>query len=206
MKNISLLFSILLAAFLASCGVRKEVYEARQREAARDQDPTAASAPKETKPKYIYGENVPDRPKVLTPTHFAEPLSIDRSSFVKHAQTYLGIPYKYGGTDPTKGLDCSGFVYCVFAHYGIKPPRSSKEYTHAGSTIDIQKAKPGDLILFTSPGTRKQGVVGHMGIITDTKPVIQFVHSSSGKNRGVIKSELKGYYLEHFVKVIRVLR
>jgi len=44
-----------------------------------------------------------------------------------------------------------------------------------------------------------------MGIITENKRKIKFIHSASGKNLGVMISEFEGYYKMHFVKVIRVL-
>lgn len=39
---------------------------------------------------------------------------------VAEAQKYLGIPYLWGGTDPAKGLDCSGLVQLVYRKMGIE--------------------------------------------------------------------------------------
>ncbi|MBX9448870.1 MAG: C40 family peptidase [Taibaiella sp.] len=140
------------------------------------------------------------------PKYFTHPLSINRDKFVRHARTYLGTPYVYGGTDKKRGLDCSGFIYNVFLHFDILPPRVSKDYTYEGIPVTLEKARPGDIILFTSPGTKKTGTVGHMGIITEPYPNLHFIHSASGNSKGVIVSEFKGYYVEHFVKVISVLK
>jgi murein DD-endopeptidase / murein LD-carboxypeptidase len=59
--------------------------------------------------------------------------------------------------------------------------------------------------LFTgSDSTTK--IVGHMAIITNvTKQPIEFIHSSSGKNKGVMVSNLANYYKSRFVKVIRII-
>lgn len=140
-------------------------------------------------------------PKAKT---FTKPLPIDRSAFVSYAKTLLGTPYKYGSAVPKNGLDCSGFVTCVFGHFNVKPPRSSVDFTNEGMTIDLQNAKPGDIILFTG-SDNSSGVVGHMGIITAGGSPAQFIHAASGKSIGVMYNTVTGYYKTHFVKVIRVL-
>ena len=124
--------------------------------------------------------------------------------FVAYAKTLIGTPYLYGSTNPRNGLDCSGFVNCVSDHFGIKVPRSSAEFTNFGTTVEANNAKPGDLILFTGTELSKH-VVGHMGIITNNiNGELQFIHSSSGKSKGVTVSDLDGYYKTRFVKVIRI--
>src|SRR5687767_5361933 len=124
--------------------------------------------------------------------------------FVDYAKTLLGTPYLYGSTDPAKGLDCSGFINAVSKHFGIKVPRSSVEFTNIGTAIDTHHAQPGDLMLFTGTDPKKH-VVGHIGIITDNQNgEVEFIHSSSGKAKGVTVSELEGYYQTRLVKVIRI--
>ena len=138
------------------------------------------------------------------PKTFAKPVKIDREDFVSFAKTLLGTPYKWASAVPENGLDCSGFITYVFGHFGVKTPRSSVDFTNEGTTIDIKKAKPGDIVLFTG-SDNSTGIVGHMGIITESGSVPQFIHSASGKNVGVILNSLTGYYKTHFVKVIRIL-
>ena len=125
--------------------------------------------------------------------------------FVTYAKTFIGTPYLFGSKDPAKGLDCSGFINVVSDHFGIKVPRSSVEFTNIGTAIEKDNAKPGDLILFTGTDTSRR-VVGHIGIITENdNGDVQFIHSSSGKAKGVTLSDLEGYYEKRFVKVIRIL-
>lgn len=131
-----------------------------------------------------------------------QPLDIDRRELVRYAKTFLGTPYKYGASDPEKGFDCSGFLYYIFQHYHVKPPRSSYNYEHVGQTVSLQKALPGDLILFRGEHSSR---IGHIGIITSNKEELSFIHAA-GSGTGVIMSTFSGYYKRQFVKVIRVLK
>jgi len=130
---------------------------------------------------------------------------VSAADYVGFAKTLIGTPYMYGSVDPSRGFDCSGFINYVSKHFGMKVPRSSVDFTNFGTTVDSTEAKPGDLILFTGTDASRR-IVGHMGIITENNGQgIQFIHSSSGKGRGVIISELEGYYETRFVKVIRII-
>jgi cell wall-associated NlpC family hydrolase len=125
-------------------------------------------------------------------------------SIVAFARTLIGVPYLYASTDPSKGLDCSGFITCVFRHFNISVPRSSVDFTNYGKTITEQEARPGDLILFTGTDSTIR-IVGHMGIVESVQhDTLHFIHSSSGKAKGVVISPLGNYYRRRFVKVIRV--
>ena len=136
-------------------------------------------------------------------THYSQEES-QALDFVEYAKTLTGTPYLYGSVDPARGLDCSGFINAVSNHFGIKVPRSSVEFTNVGITIESGKAKPGDLVLFTGTDPVKR-VVGHIGIVTNNEEGhLQFIHSSSGKAKGVTTSDLDGYYQTRFVKVIRI--
>lgn len=136
---------------------------------------------------------------------FTTLLQIDRKDFVAYSKKFLGTPYKYGSAIPENGLDCSGFITVVFNHFNVKVPRSSINFTDEGFEVDIKNAKPGDIILFTGLDN-ESGIVGHMGIIISVGDNIQFIHSASGRNVGVIINNFSGYYKTHFVKVIRILQ
>ena len=122
---------------------------------------------------------------------------------VAYAKTLIGVPYKYGSTDPSQGFDCSGFITYVFNHFDIEVPRSSIDFTNVGTAVDPAFAKTGDLILFTGTDTLETKV-GHMGIVTENTDSLRFIHSTSGKKYGVTITALNEYYLKRFVKVIRV--
>lgn len=125
-------------------------------------------------------------------------------SIVAFARTQLGIPYLYASTDPAKGFDCSGFITYVFNHFNIKVPRSSVDFTHYGKEVSMDDARPGDLILFTGTDSTIR-IVGHMGIVESMKDdKLYFIHSTSGKAKGVVITPFENYYRSRFVKVIRV--
>jgi len=123
---------------------------------------------------------------------------------IAYARSLNGVPYKYGSTDSAQGFDCSGFITYVFNHFGIRVPRQSVDFTPVGRDIDLNNARPGDLVLFTGTDTTST-VVGHMGILVSLPgqaPV--FIHSTSGKNKGVTETPLNTYYVKRYIKTIRI--
>lgn len=126
------------------------------------------------------------------------------TELLEFARSLIGTPYKYACNNPSTGFDCSGFINYVFGHFNIAVPRSSVDFTNEGRTVELKEAKPGDLILFTGTDSTTR-VVGHIGIVYSfDNGVLNFIHSSSGKNNGVIITPLNKYYISRFVKVIRI--
>ena len=77
----------------------------------------------------------------------------DGAAIAAYAQKFVGNPYVYGGTSLTNGADCSGFVQSVYAHFGIRIPRTSRDQAvSAGKKVDLGSLQPGDLIFYTSGG------------------------------------------------------
>ena len=133
--------------------------------------------------------------------------TISLDSLVSFAKKQMGIKYCYANCKPTKGFDCSGFVYYVFAHFNLKVPRASMDYEKAGKIISIDSCKIGDVNVFTGTNDKNRKP-GHVGIIlSNPGEEIKFIHSSSSKKGSGVKiSTFKDspYYKVRFIKVVRV--
>lgn len=129
---------------------------------------------------------------------------VDPQSLIMFAKTLIGTPYSYGSIDPKVGFDCSGFITYVFSCFNIAVPRSSIDFTQVGTTVPVDSARLGDLILFTGTNPAEKNV-GHMGLVVSNDTTgLQFIHSTSGKKWGVTISPLDEYYKKRFVRVGRV--
>lgn len=73
-------------------------------------------------------------------------MAANLKDLIAYAKKFEGVPYVYGGETP-KGFDCSGYVRYVFAHFGIKLPRTSQDQARAGVAVDEGHLSPGDLVL-----------------------------------------------------------
>lgn len=74
------------------------------------------------------------------------PSGFSLDSVIATALQYQGVPYVYGGADPS-GFDCSGFVMYVYAQFGVSLPHGSTSQGNAGVAIDPAAALPGDVII-----------------------------------------------------------
>jgi cell wall-associated NlpC family hydrolase len=99
------------------------------------------------------------------------------NNVVGTAEKYLGTPYLWGGTDPSKGLDCSGFTQLVYGQLGIHLPRTTYDQVKTGSAVpNLQSAAPGDLLFFAgSDGTATNP--GHVGIYIGGGKMIDAPHT-----------------------------
>jgi len=121
---------------------------------------------------------------------------------IKHAKTFEGTRYKFGGTDK-RGMDCSGLVYVSFKKENIELPRVSRNMATQGVRLKLGETQKGDLVFFRTNKNKK--TINHVGLVVESKKgVIQFIHSTS--SRGVIISSLdEKYWRNAFVEVRRVI-
>ena len=133
---------------------------------------------------------------------YGSPKSVNAGAKIvlKEAYSYLGAPYKYGGTSKS-GFDCSGLVFISFDAAGIKMPRISRDQANQGKEIRLREVKEGDLVFFNTSGSN----ISHVGIVEKVKNgEVFFIHSSTSK--GVIVSSMQEtYWNKRFVKATRVL-
>ena len=108
----------------------------------------------------------PQRPQPLSLTPAGEQQA---SRIVRLATKELGVPYRYGGDTP-RGFDCSGLVYYVFRHAGIRVPRTANEQLYASHPVSYRDLQPGDLVFFEIAGDAQL----HVGIYIGNG---EFIHA-----------------------------
>jgi cell wall-associated NlpC family hydrolase len=97
--------------------------------------------------------------------------SVSGSDVVADARRYLGVPYQWGGTDPSTGLDCSGLTQQVYGDLGISLPRVSRDQANVGTAVNsLSDAQPGDLLFFGSP-------IHHVAIYEGNGMMIEAPHT-----------------------------
>lgn len=102
-------------------------------------------------------------------------VSATRTAVVAYAKQFLGGSYVYGGTSLTSGVDCSGFVMQIFAHFGINTGRSSRDQAAGGRAIAIDSVQPGDLLFYASGD-----YINHVAIYIGGGQVIHAASSKTG--------------------------
>ena len=120
-------------------------------------------------------------------------------TMLKRALTLLGTPYRWGGTSPEGGFDCSGLVGYVFRNsLGIELPRISRDMATVGELIvDRSALAEGDLVFFSRRGKH----VDHVGIYIGNG---QFVHAPRTGKDVEVSNLTTGYWSQKFFQARRV--
>jgi murein DD-endopeptidase MepM/ murein hydrolase activator NlpD len=87
-------------------------------------------------------------------------------ALLKEANKYVGTPYVWGGSSPSTGFDCSGFVCWSFKASGTYPLErtTAQGIYNKCAKVTPGEEQPGDIIFFT--GTYNSGnPVTHVGIV-----------------------------------------
>lgn len=108
------------------------------------------------------------------PSAAAESGMLDQAQeIVLRALSFIGVRYKYGGTTPDTGFDCSGLIRYVFNQAtGKALPGNAREISQVGSSIDRTELQPGDLVFFNT----LRRPFSHVGIYLGDS---RFVHAPS---------------------------
>jgi len=114
------------------------------------------------------------------------------SELAIQAMSMIGIRYKYGGSAPESGLDCSGLVRYVFKQvWGKELPRTSEEISQLGQKVDKQDLQPGDLVFYNT----LRHSFSHVGIYLGDQ---KFIHAPSRGGQVRIESMDLSYWKKRF--------
>jgi cell wall-associated NlpC family hydrolase len=169
MRRIAVAAGCFAALALGGCA-SIDVYRPSGDQLGRNQSP---ELPADTQPPYRLGQNVAELAKDM-----------------------IGVPYSYGGADPS-GFDCSGLVYYAYGQTGIRVPRTSEEQFRAARKIALMHATEGDLVFF-----QDQKKLSHVGIYLGNG---LFVHAPESGRAVSLASLEAPYYQQHLVAVGRLL-
>ena len=122
------------------------------------------------------------------------------SDVLSRAVNVLGTPYRWGGSSPSKGFDCSGLVKYAFNDIDeVDLPRTSNAMASGhGVKVDRKDLKPGDLLFFNI----KSRKVNHVAIYLGND---RFIHAPRRGKRVSIDTLNKPYWQSHYVVAKRVL-
>jgi cell wall-associated NlpC family hydrolase len=116
---------------------------------------------------------------------------------VSRAMNYLGTPYRYGGTSPGSGFDCSGFVYYLYgAVFGQTIPRMPDGMAREGAPVARSDLKRGDIVFFGYRGT-----FTHVGIYAGNG---QFVHATHRGSPVSVTPLDADYYRDRYMTAVRL--
>ena len=114
----------------------------------------------------------------------------------------IGKPYRWGGSSPRTGFDCSGLVYYAYKDLvKIRIPRTANEMYHLRDAAPIERSelKNGDLVFFRTQG---RGTADHVGVYVGNG---KFIQSPRTGQEIQITSLSEDYWQRHYVGARRVM-
>jgi cell wall-associated NlpC family hydrolase len=139
-----------------------------------------------------------EAPLVLRESTALEQVTAPIEATVNRALDLLGIRYRWGGTRPETGFDCSGFVDHVFKDgFGIELPHSARGLSQTGEPVAKDELQPGDLVFFNT----MRRTFSHVGIYLGDN---LFVHAPHRGGRVRIEDMSERYWTKRFNGARRV--
>jgi len=142
-----------------------------------------------------------DKNLTIAQAHKARVLKAQKTAMNK-LMNQIGKPYRWGGTSPRTGFDCSGLVYYAYKDLvKFRIPRTANEMYHLrdAAAVDRGELQSGDLVFFR---TRGRGTADHVGVYVGNGKFIQ----SPRTGRDIqITSLSEDYWQRHYVGARRVM-
>lgn len=120
------------------------------------------------------------------------------------ADGYVGTPYRWGGSVPSTGFDCSGFVQYVYREHGLELPRTSREMWLVGEPLrgGVGALRPGDLMFFAEDGN---GRITHVGMYAGSNMLLHSSKSGRGVGYDDLSTPRGRWFRDIYVGARRVL-
>jgi cell wall-associated NlpC family hydrolase len=117
--------------------------------------------------------------------HVAQQVSV-------YALQMVGTVYRFGGTEPATGFDCSGLVQYVYRQVsGVTLPRTARSLSDVGLKIPVVSLMPGDLVFFNT----RRYAFSHVGIYIGHN---QFIHAPRSGERVEVSTIDSRYWQSRF--------
>jgi cell wall-associated NlpC family hydrolase len=122
--------------------------------------------------------------------------SKEREEIIKYAKKYIGVPYKWAGTD-ANGFDCSGFTSFVMKEFKVTLSRRAEDQYTSSTKVKQKNAQKGDLVFFNNGSG-----ISHVGIIVSGKgEPLTMIHASSSKGVIITNIEESEYWLKRLYAI-----
>ena len=110
------------------------------------------------------------------------------NNIVLYALGLIDSDYRYGGKNPSAGLDCSGMVSHIYEKAaGIRISGSAADIARKGKPVEVSQVKPGDLVFFNTLNRPHS----HVGIYIGNG---RFVHAPNSQGKVRTESLTQGWF------------
>ncbi|MFA6313138.1 MAG: C40 family peptidase [Sterolibacterium sp.] len=110
------------------------------------------------------------------------------SDIVLYALGLIDAGYRYGGKNPSAGVDCSGMVSHIYRQAtGLRISGSAADIAKRGKPVDLAKIRPGDLVFFNTLNRPHS----HVGIFIGDG---RFVHAPNSQGKVRTDSLTQGWF------------
>nr|WP_052185344.1 C40 family peptidase [Halopseudomonas pelagia] len=188
--QVRVLISVVLLALLAGCSsAPRQGSEGMHAPAARS---ASTSVSRTVSPSKTYSTHAPSV-RTLPPVN---------EDIVFHAIGLVGTPYRYGGSSPETGFDCSGLIKYVYQQaVGMSLPRTTAGLNAlAAKNPPVGSLQPGDLVLFAMNGGKR---VDHAGIYVGDG---RFLHAPSSGGKVRVDDMQSNFWQRTYTGARRVLK
>lgn len=125
-------------------------------------------------------------------------IAASQHPLTRQALQHIGVKYRYGGTSPDVGFDCSGLIYySAQESWGLKLPRRARDMAQVGQQLKISELVVGDLVFFNTLGHR----YSHVGIYLGDG---FFVHAPTSRGRVRIENMSVRYWKTRYTGARRI--